>query len=86
MNQNPGLHLATPAWTDSKAICALADGERHFGHIVKIDGRWHAFDATHFNDESNGFRSVGTFASHSAAKRAVEQNVRQAAMAMAGAA
>ncbi|MGD1068921.1 MAG: hypothetical protein ABSB15_02180 [Bryobacteraceae bacterium] len=86
MNQNLGLYLATPAWRDSKAICALADGERHLGHIMKIGGRWHAFDATHFNDESNGFRSVGTFASLSAAKEAVEYSLHAAPRAFAGAA
>jgi hypothetical protein len=86
MNQNPGLYLATPAWRDSQEICALADGERHLGHVIKIGGRWHAFDATHFNDESNGFRSVGTFASISAAKEALESSLRPAPISLAGAA
>ena len=69
-----GLHLVEPAWRDSTLICALADGERHLGHVLKIGGRWHAFDATHFNDESNGFRLLGSFASLSAAKEAVNQS------------
>lgn len=86
MNQNPGLYLATPAWRDSQAICALADGERHLGHAIEIDGRWHAFDATHFNDESNGFRPVGTFASISAAKETLESSLCPAPVSLAGAA
>jgi hypothetical protein len=62
------------AWRDSNSICALADDERHWGHILRIGGRWYAFDATHFNNTSNGFRCLGTFASRGAAKQAVEQN------------
>ena len=69
VDQNSGL--AEPAWRNSNSVCALADGERHLGHILKIGGRWLAYDATHFNEESNGFRSLGTFASQSAAKEAV---------------
>jgi len=83
MNQPQGLSLAPPAWRNSKAICALADGERHLGHALKIGGRWHAFDATQFNDESNGFRLVGTFASLSAAKEAIEHSLGLASFALA---
>ena len=60
------------AWRNSNDICALADGERHLGHIVQIDGRWYAFDATHFNEDSDGFRSLQSFASMASAKEAVE--------------
>lgn len=62
----------TSAWRNSPEICALADGERHLGHIVQIGGRWHAFDATHFNESADGFRGLGSFASLSSAKEAVE--------------
>jgi hypothetical protein len=62
----------TPAWRNSPEICALADGERHLGHIVRIGGRWYAFDATHFNESSDGFRGLGSFACISSAKEAVE--------------
>jgi hypothetical protein len=61
-----------PVWRDSDSVCGLSDQERHLGHILKIDGRWHAFDGTHFNGESNGFRSLGSFASLTTAKEAVE--------------
>jgi hypothetical protein len=70
MNKKSGITTA-PAWRDSNSICALADGERHMGHVLKIGGRWHAFDSMHFNEESNGFRSLGSFSSLSAAKEAV---------------
>lgn len=62
----------TVAWRNSTEICALADGERHLGHIVQIGGRWYAFDATHFNDSADGFRGLGSFASITPAKEAVE--------------
>jgi hypothetical protein len=70
MHEKSGFTPA-PAWRNSNSICALADGERHIGHVLKIGGRWHAFDGTHFNQESNGFRSLGSFAGLMAAKEAV---------------
>lgn len=70
MNTNSKIRAA--AWRNSKDICALADGERHLGHILQIGGRWYAFDATHFNENSDGFRGLGSFASMLSAKQAVE--------------
>ena len=64
------LQLAT--WRNSTDICALADGERHLGHILLIGGRWFAFDATHLNEGMNGFRELGSFASQGPAREAVE--------------
>lgn len=69
----PVVDLTRPAWRTSNSICALATEERHLGHIVKIAGRWHAFDATHFNEELTGFRPLGTFESVYAAKEAVAE-------------
>jgi len=63
---------ALPVWRNSTAICALADGERHLGHILEIGGRWYAFDATHSDEKSNGFRNLGSFASRESAKQVVE--------------
>jgi hypothetical protein len=77
---------AAEAWRNSPEICALADGERHLGHILRIGERWYAFDATHFNEESNGFRTLGAFASISSAKTAVERSSHQRSMQFAGAA
>lgn len=74
------------AWRVSAHICALADGERHMGHVVKIGGRWHAFDATHCNPAGNGFRSLGTFAAVESAQQAVEQAQRAVPVSFAGAA
>lgn len=86
MQNNAVNPLAAIAWRDSISICALADGERHLGHIVKVGERWHAFDSTHFNEEMNGFRSLGSFASVAHAKQAVEQSSRQGVIQYAGAA
>ena len=82
MNQNPGLspiipasNTAPPEWRIAKTVCALADGERHLGHAMRIGRRWHAFDGTRLNHELNGFRLLGTFASIDAARQAVEQSL-----------
>jgi hypothetical protein len=69
-------NVEEPAWRDSDAVCALANGERHLGHALNIDGRWHAFDATHLNQDSNGFRFLGTFESAASAKSSVELSAR----------
>src|ERR1700732_1455944 len=63
MDPNGKRDPATLTWRHSDHICALWDGERHVGHIVKIGGRWHAFDAMHSNDNGDGFRSLGSYAS-----------------------
>jgi hypothetical protein len=62
------------AWRDADDICALADQDRHLGHIVR-HGRWHAFDGTHLNSERDGFRQVGIFESVKEAKAAVERSL-----------
>jgi len=64
--------LQPAIWRDSTDICALADGERHLGHILLIGGRWYAFDATHHNEAMDGFRDLGSFASQGPAREAVE--------------
>jgi hypothetical protein len=84
MNQNPPLNPAPPVWRNSKTMCALADDERHLGHAMRIGRFWHAFDATRFNDELNGFRVIGTFASIAAAQKAVEQSLYRAPIALVG--
>jgi hypothetical protein len=60
-------------WLDSAALCALADEERYFGHIVRANSEWIAFDATRPNDDSTGFRVLGLFPSRGDAKWAVER-------------
>ena len=86
MTTNPTNPQTAPAWRNSTEICALADGERHLGHILKIGERWYAFDGTHSNDESNGFRNLGAFASIGSAKIAVELSCQQGIVQFAGAA
>jgi len=83
---NPTDSRTAAAWRDSESICALADGERHLGHTLRIGGRWHAFDATHMNVESNGFRFLGSFASVASAKKEVEQSIISGLGTYAGAA
>ncbi len=60
-------------WRMGHNICALADNERHLGHILHIGNHWMAFDGTHVSDDGKGFRIIGSFTSSNAAKAAVEQ-------------
>ena len=60
-----------PSWQDSPYICALADDERHFGHVIKTEN-WHAYDATHSNPSSNDFKYLGEFTELEVAKSMVE--------------
>ena len=83
MNQQAVTALA---WRISGHMCALSDGERHIGHVVRIGGRWHAYDAMHSNETSDGFRSLGSFAAVNSAKSAVEQSYRLLPLQFAGAA
>ena len=76
--------LKPPEWRNSTTICAFADGERHYGHIVKIDGRWYAFDATHPDAEGAGFRRLGSFAGVRSAKQSVERSTLDFPMPLAG--
>jgi hypothetical protein len=59
------------SWRDSEFVCALADAHRHLGHLIKNE-RWHAYDATHSEMPSHGFKYLGAFAELSSAKLAVE--------------
>jgi hypothetical protein len=63
---------STSGWRNSRNVCALSDGDRHLGHIVLTAGRWHAYDATHVNEDENGYVSLGVFPSVTLAKAAVE--------------
>lgn len=77
MSWNEIASVGMAVWRDAEDICALADNDRHLGHIVN-DGKWHAFDAVHPSD-SDGFRHLGMFASANDAKAAVERSVSQPA-------
>jgi hypothetical protein len=65
-------HLHASVWRDFGSVCSFADEERHLGHVVKADGYWLAYDATHINESETGFQLIGRFRQISAAKRAVE--------------
>jgi hypothetical protein len=65
---------AERSWRNSKFVCALADSERHLGHVVKTE-KWRAYDATHLNDASQGFKYLGAFGGSAAGKRVVESSV-----------
>lgn len=69
------MNLVTATWRISNLVCALADNERHLGHLMRVAGHWQAWDATQSNAESNGFLPLGSFASLRAAKQAVEHSV-----------
>ena len=64
--------LPVAIWRDSPSVCALADDQRHLGHIVKAGNCWLAFDATHFNETGTGFCLLGSWTNIAVAKRAVE--------------
>jgi hypothetical protein len=68
------ISTAQRSWRNSRFICALADADRHLGHLIKTE-KWHAYDATHLNEASTGFKYLGAFVSVAAAKRAVESAV-----------
>lgn len=59
-------------WRDGEGICALADRERHLGHVVRTED-WHAFDGTHLNNAGDGFRYLGAYQTADQAKSAVER-------------
>jgi hypothetical protein len=74
MEQKGPAEIGPPVWHNSKFVCALANEERHFGHVVKAD-QWLAFDATHLNEKRDGIAELGAFESLAAAKEAVERSV-----------
>ena len=70
MNFIPGL-----TWQDSDVVCALADSDRHLGHLIRREtgnDQWYAYDATHVDEGSSSFRCLGTFSDLVSAKRIVE--------------
>jgi hypothetical protein len=75
------------SWRTSKFVCALSDAARHLGHLIMTE-KWHAYDATHSNEASNGFKYLGTFVELADAKQAVESSMaggrRTGAMAAGG--
>jgi hypothetical protein len=64
--------LNTAIWRDSPSVCALADDQRHLGHILRVGDSWLAFDATHSDVAGTGFRFLGSWMNTALAKCAVE--------------
>ncbi len=85
MNQRDAF-VDSLSWRNSDHICALSDSERHIGHVVRMGGRWHAFDATQSSKSGDSFLELGTFVAVEAAKTAVEQSFRSIGLPYAGAA
>lgn len=71
-----GVNAVGRGWRMSDRVCGLCDQERHLAHIVKLGGRWFAFDATHSSAEGNGFLFLGSFAGRAAAMNAAESGSR----------
>lgn len=70
MNFIPGL-----SWLDSDVVCALADSDRHLGHLIRRETgekQWYAYDATHVDEASSTFKCLGAFPDLASAKRIVE--------------
>jgi len=66
MKYIPGI-----SWQDSDQVCALADSDRHLGHLIRSD-RWYAYDATRLDETSCGFKCLGAFRDLDSAKRTLE--------------
>ncbi len=73
--QQPSMARDGLIWCISEGVCALQDGERHLGHIVKTGSAWRLYDATHLNLENDGMRDLGYFSTLDAAKAALEASV-----------
>jgi hypothetical protein len=61
-----------PFWRIGEDVCALADSERHLGHILRIESQWIAYDGTCLGENDIGFRLIGVFPDLKSAKIAVE--------------
>lgn len=59
------------SWQDSEVICALADTDRHLGHLIKRE-RWYAYDGTRADETSQNFKCLGAFADLASAKQMLE--------------
>jgi hypothetical protein len=59
------------SWRDSESVCALADTDRHLGHLI-LREHWYAYDGTQWDNASQDFKCLGTFVDLAAAKQIVE--------------
>jgi hypothetical protein len=68
---NAAAH-SLPCWQIDDNVCALADFERHLGHILRVESQWIAYDGTCLAETGVGFRLIGIFPDMKSAKIAVE--------------
>jgi hypothetical protein len=76
------ITTAERSWRDSDFVCALADTDRHLGHLIRTR-EWNAYDATRPNESSTGFKYLGAFDDLAVAKRVVELAVAEARLTRA---
>ena len=60
-------------WYATANVCALANAERHLGHVVVTAEGCIAYDGTHANAAGDGFNELGCFGDVIEAKAAVEE-------------
>lgn len=75
MNFIPALSIPGLTWQDSDVVCALADSDRHLGHLIRrnVGGdQWFAYDATRLDESSHTFRCLGAFPNLASAKCMLE--------------
>lgn len=84
MHRQEAVTTSTPRWQDGEDVCALSDGDRHLGHIERVEAGWKAYDATHPDGERNGFKDLGVFDDVISAKAAVELSCAMVRVKAAG--
>ena len=67
--------MTTAVWYEASNVCALADAERHLGHAVRASQGWVAYDGTHSDAATEGFKELGTFGNIAEAKIAIEYSL-----------
>jgi hypothetical protein len=72
MHRARAVASSLPHWQIGDDVCALADSERHLGHILKAESQWIAYDGTCLGENGIGFRLIGIFPDIKSAKVAVE--------------
>jgi hypothetical protein len=72
MHETNAAPNSLPCWRIGENVCALADSERHLGHILQVESQWIAYDGTRLGEGGVGFRLIGTFPDMNSAKVAVE--------------
>jgi len=72
MSQTIGGTRSWGDWRTTGDVWALADCERHLGHVIRFESQWLAYDGTRLSENGVGFRIIGVFPDADSAKIAVE--------------